>query len=84
MTGNIHTLVRADLEGIDQRRVNGLEWIDKRGLLALPAPYNLGDIFGSFEKDEKDAFKLPLSNQRVHELAQSQPGPNLMTRKPDY
>jgi hypothetical protein len=64
---------------IDQSEFNDMEWIDRGGLLAMPAPYDLGDIFGSFEKDEKrEAFKLPISEQRVQELAQSQPGPNLL------
>jgi hypothetical protein len=64
---------------IDQSEFNDMEWIDRRGLLAMPAPYGLGDIFGSFEKDEKgEGFKLPLSKQRVHELAQSQPSPNML------
>jgi hypothetical protein len=63
---------------IDQREFNDMEWINKRGLLAMPAPYKAGNIVGSFEKGEKEAFKFPLSEQRVRELAQSQSGPNLL------
>jgi hypothetical protein len=56
-----------------------MEWIDRRGLLAISAPYELGDIFGLFEKDEKERlFKLPLSEQRVQQLAQSESGPNML------